>query len=189
MDIEYYINKVRDKLNNKRFNHSMRVAHEAVKLAKSHEENPLKAEIAGILHDYAKNLSKEELGDYIKQCDINVDDVMLRIPELAHGIVGAHIVKDRLYIEDEDLLNSIRYHTTGRTNMSKLEKIIYIADYIEPMRNFAGVDEVRDMAYIDLDRALLMALDNTIKFLIDRKAVIHPLSLKARNDYLQQLQL
>ena len=188
LDIEYYISNIKNKLNDKRFNHSLRVAKEAKRMAKIFNVNPQIAEVAGILHDYAKNLSSDEIREYLKAMPQLVDETMLEIPELAHGIVGAEIVKDNLYIKDKDILNSISFHTTGRKEMSQLEKIIYIADYIEPKRNFPGVEDVRKMAYKNLDKALLMALDNTIKFLIDRGAVIHPLSIEARNYYLQYLE-
>lgn len=187
LDNEYYIDKIKVLLNEKRFGHSLRVADEAVRLAECYGVDKEKAYIAGILHDYAKNLSSEEIKAYIINHDMDVENVMLEVPELAHGIVGAKLVKDNLYIVDEDILNSIRYHTTGRVGMTILEKIIYIADYIEPKRNFPGVDDVRDMAYKDIDKTLVMALDNTFKFLIKRHAIIHPLSLRARNYYLRFL--
>lgn len=186
MNNEYYINKIKNKLNVKRFEHSIRTSHEAEKLAECYGLDVDTAKLAGILHDYAKNLNRDELRDAIDDYTIKVDSIMYNNPGLAHGIVGAEIVKDKLQIVDEDLLNSIRYHTTGRIDMSDLEKVIFIADYIEPKRNFPGVNIVRKMAYEDLDRAMLMALENTIMFLIEHKAIIHPLSLEARNHYLQK---
>ena len=100
---------------------------------------------------------------------------------LMHGLAGSIIAKHIMGIEDEDVLNSISYHTTGRKNMTILEKIIYIADYIEPMRNFPGVDELRKIAYSNLDEALLLSFDNTIKYVITKGQLLHLDTIEARN--------
>jgi predicted HD superfamily hydrolase involved in NAD metabolism len=105
-------------------------------------------------------------------------------PELWHGPVAASIVQERMGIRDEDVLNAIRYHTTGRAGMTRLEKIIYLADYIEPGRQFPGLDEVRELAEKDLDSAVKKAIGNTIIFLVEKSAPIFPDTFKAYNDLL-----
>jgi predicted HD superfamily hydrolase involved in NAD metabolism len=108
--------------------------------------------------------------------------------ELWHAPVGAEVARERFGITDEEILNAIRYHTSGRPGMSKLEKIIFLADYIEPGRRFPGVDEVRETARRDLERAVLMAMDNTIRFLLERGQKVYPLTLLARNHMLDEVE-
>jgi predicted HD superfamily hydrolase involved in NAD metabolism len=143
-----------------------------------------KVRIAAILHDYCKYWSPEELISWIKRFDLPAD-LLDYHPELWHAPVGAEVAREEFGIEDEEILNGIRYHTTGRPGMSLVEKIIFLADYIEPGRQFPGVDLVRNYAKIDIDKAILQALDNTICYLIERKQSIYPLTLLTRNSFLE----
>jgi len=108
-------------------------------------------------------------------------------PVLWHAPVGAEAVREELGIDDEEVLDAIRFHTTGRPGMSLLEKVIFLADYIEPGRSFSGVEEVRRLARENLDRAILKALDNTILYLIERGFKVYPQTLLTRNDMLDQI--
>ena len=145
-----------------------------------------KAELAAIFHDYEKVRPISELKEVIMSEDM--DSRLLKFnSELWHGPVAAHIVKKEAWIDDDEILNAIRYHTTGRANMSLLEKIIYLADYIEPGRHFPGVDEVRELAETDINKALLMAFRNTIQFLTDRHALIFPDTFEAYNDLIMKM--
>ena len=98
--------------------------------------------------------------------------------------MGAEVAKREYQIKDEDILNAIRYHTTGRANMSLLEKVVFIADYIEPNREkFEGLEEARRLAYLDLDMAMKFILEETIAFVKERGRLLHPLSLEALEYY------
>ncbi|SEN03331.1 bis(5'-nucleosyl)-tetraphosphatase (symmetrical) YqeK [Lihuaxuella thermophila] len=169
-----------------RWEHTLRVADTAVRLAKRVKIDPDRAEIAAILHDYCKFWPDNELISWIKTCHLP-PDLLSYNKELWHAPVGAEVARKEWDIEDEDILNAIRYHTTGRPRMSELEKIIFLADYIEPGRRFPGVDRVRELAESDLDQAVLQALNNTIIFLIERGQKVYPLTLLARNDMLDQV--
>ena len=181
VDLELIKKELKNKLPHKRYVHSLNVSNTAVKLCEIHNVCKDKAEIAGLLHDYAKYLSKEEVCQYIKEFKIEVDEVINLQKDLAHGLIGAELVKRKFKIMNLDILNSIRYHTTGRKKMTNLEKIIYLSDYIEPNRKFPGIEEIRVMALTDLNKATLMALDNTIKYIIIKGLLLHNNSVLARN--------
>lgn len=170
----------------KRFNHSIRVMETALGLAKIYDYNLEKTRTAALLHDCAKYTDKLYLLKLANDFDIILDDVMLHNYELIHGPLGAKIAEKEYGIIDVEILNAIRFHTTGRENMTLLDKIIYISDYIEPGRNFAGVDEVRALAFKSLDESILLAMDNTIKFLINKNNFIHLNTINARNYILQK---
>ena len=104
-----------------------------------------------------------------------------KTPKIYHQISGAHFANHFLAIENEDIINSIRYHTTGRENMSKLEKLICLADSIEPIREYEGVEKMRDTAKQSLDRALLMSFDRLIEYIKYRGLNMNPQTVKARD--------
>ncbi len=180
-------NYLQEKLKIKRYEHSLSVRDTAIKLAGLYGENVEKAKLAALVHDCAKNMSDEEILSMVKSHKIEIDSTCKESPQLIHGAVAAIIAKEKMGIDDEEVLNAVTYHTTGRTNMSMLEKIIYISDYIEPLRNFPGVEVLRKVACEDLDRALLMSFDNTIKFVIERGQLIHMDTIKGRNFIISQL--
>jgi predicted HD superfamily hydrolase involved in NAD metabolism len=171
----------------RRFRHSLGVRDTAATLAQIYGEDVEKAKIAGIVHDCAKNMQDEELIKICLEHGMDISDVYKESPQLLHGVVGAIIANELMEIYDKDILNAISYHTTGREEMSLLEKIIYISDYIEPMRNFPGVEAIRDMAFKDLDIALLKAFDNTIKFVINNEELLHPHTILGRNYIIRHL--
>ncbi|SCG83715.1 putative protein yqeK [Proteiniborus sp. DW1] len=180
-----FIHEVEKRLINsigsERYFHSVRVMEEAVKLASIYKCDKEKAAIAGLLHDCGKFKNEDEL--LKKSCDFDIiqSGSYFTNTALIHGVLGAEIAKREFHIEDRDILNAIQYHTTGRENMTLLEKIIYISDYIEPDRNFLGVDEIRKLAYENLDLALVKAMDKTIKHIIDKGYYLHPDTINARN--------
>ncbi|MDR7870261.1 MAG: bis(5'-nucleosyl)-tetraphosphatase (symmetrical) YqeK [Tissierellaceae bacterium] len=164
-----------------RLNHTLRVVEEAEKLAITHNIDKDKAAIAALLHDCAKLWDKKKLLKMAYDFDIILNDVMKHNHQLIHGPLGAKIAKNKYNIEDSDILNAIKYHTTGRKDMSQLEKLIYIADYIEPSRKFDGVDKVRQLAYEDLDKSILIAMDETIIYLVKYNRLISLDTIEARN--------
>lgn len=153
----------------------------AEKLAKVYGCDKYKARLAGLIHDCGKIENDRELLKIAFEFGIIHDDVKDVNIALLHGPLGAEIAKNEFEIKDLEILNAIRYHTTGKENMSLLEKIIYIADYIEPNRDFPLVEEIRRLAFLDLDKAILLAMDNTIKYVVDNGWVLDTETVKARN--------
>ena len=168
-------------LTKKRLAHSISVSETAVALAEKYGEDIEKARIAGLVHDLAKDMKDEDLIKLALEHEIVIDEVCLSSPTILHGLVGSIIAREVMGIVDEEILQAICYHTTGRKNMSTLEKIIYIADYIEPLRKFQGVEEVRALCNVDLDAAVLLSLESSIIYVIDQKQLLHTDTIDARN--------
>lgn len=165
----------------KRYLHCVRVMETAIVLGKKYDVDVEKIKTAALLHDCAKFKDKAELLKKASEFDIMLDAVTEHNIELLHGPVGAKIAEMEYKVKDKEILDAIRYHTTGRENMTILDKIIYISDYIEPERNFDGVEKVREVTFEDINMGILLALDNTIKFLIEKDRVLHLDTIKARN--------
>lgn len=174
--------KLKKSLKEDRYIHSLNVMEESVKLAMHYNADVEKAQIAGLLHDCAKNIGKDEEQKLIKKYNIVLDDIQQRSPALIHSILGVYVARDDYGIEDEEILNAIYWHTTGRAGMTILEKIIFVADYIEPGRTFDAARKAREYAYEDIDRSVLLCADSTIMFLVGKGKVIHPYTLETRND-------
>lgn len=179
-------NYLKQNLRTKRYEHVLGVRDTAIKLAEHYKEDTEKARFAALIHDCAKNMSDDQIISIVKKHKIEIDDISKISPQLLHGTVAAIMAKEDMGIKDEDVLNAVTYHTTGRKNMSLLEKIIYIADYIEPSRNFQGVEDLRKAAFEDLDKALLKAFDNTIKFVVERGQLLHINTIEGRNHLLSK---
>lgn len=174
-------------LSEHRYNHTLGVVEASKKLCIKYDEDVEKAEIASLLHDIAKQLKKDEIEDMVKKYDIKFDHIEKTNHQLKHAKIAKYIAKDIYCIKDEDILNSIEFHTTGRDNMSKLEIIICLSDYIEINRDFPGVDEIRRLSNISLELALYHALNQTIIHIASKNEVLHPDTLKARNYLLEKL--
>ena len=172
------IEKVKSLLPEKRWQHVLRVVDMAKKLARIHGINSQKAEIAAYLHDVSKFFTLEEMKNFVWTYEQLKD---YQIGELLHGFAGAIYAKKEFQIDDEDILNGIRYHTVGRRGMSQIEKIVYLADAIEEGRDYEGVQEIRELAYKNLDKAILMEANHKIKYLIDIGVVLHPNTVEMRN--------
>lgn len=180
---EEYRDEIIERIGEKRFLHSLRVADCAKELAKIHNCDENKAYTAGFFHDCGKIRDLEKLKEKFVRAGFQIKDDFIHAPQIIHSYYGAYLTKKRYNIDDDDIINAITFHTTGRANMSDLEKIIFLADYIEPMRNFSGVDKARELAKESLDEAMLFALDNTLLFLIKNGEYIAIDTVKARNYY------
>lgn len=185
IDIEYLKSELKEHVSERRYLHSLGVAGTGIKLANKFGADAKKVEIAGILHDLVKYWSKEELIQYIKENPDISNDLLNYSEELWHGPVASIVIQEKYNITDDEIINAIRYHTSGRENMSLIEKIVCLADYIEPTRLYPGVNAIRDLAESDIDKALLTALEGTIIFLLKNKKIIYPLTIKARNYLIQ----
>ena len=187
MDRNLALLKVKDQLTEHRYNHTLGVMESAIALAKRYGADEKKAELAAIFHDYAKFRPKEEMKQHIIDQGMPVE--LLRYnSELWHAPVGAFLVHKEAGIEDEEILDAIRYHTSGRVGMTLLEKVIYLADYIEPGRHFPGVEEVREIAKTSLDHALIKSIQNTIFFLMKKDQPIFPATFNTYNDLIMKLE-
>lgn len=173
---------IRGMMGDYRYTHSLNVAEEAVALAKLYGCNEQKAYTAGILHDITKELPKEEQLQIIKNGGIILDDVQINAPKLWHSISGSVYVQTHLGITDEDIINAIRYHTTGRAGMSLLEKIIYTADYTSAERSYNGADIMRQKSRESLEEAMIFSCQFTLQKLSENRAAIHPDQLFCYNE-------
>lgn len=180
---------LRDNLKEKRYLHVMGVLKTARELAAHYGVSVEKAETAALFHDYAKNFTDVEMDKFLQNGNVETGTEFLkrRSVNLYHGFVSAMIAEKEYGIIDDDVLSAIRNHTFGRPGMSELEKIIYLSDLIEPSRTFEGVEEIRRAAFQNLDRAMLMALDKTLKYLIDKGEIINLESVEARNAIIEDI--
>jgi len=168
----------------KRYTHILGVADTAKKLAKLNGISEEKAEIAGLAHDVAKNFKIDTMKEIMGKNNIVLSEVEQNNANLWHSIIADIVAKDKLGIEDEEILDAVRWHTTGKEDMSTLTKIIYIADMIEPSRNFEGVEEIRKLTFENLDRGVYYGLTRSIEFLLTRNLLIDENTIKARNYFL-----
>lgn len=185
MEFEKYRNAIRQNLSPQRYEHSLRVVETALKMASKLGLNQKQVYLAALMHDYAKDMPGELLLDIAKKRGLVTCDVEEVQPDLLHGTVGAWFCEHVLGIQDNEVLRAIRYHTTGNIDMSRLEVVIYLADLIEPGRNYEGVKDLHVLCQQDLDAGLLFAYDATIKYVLKKKMLIHPLTVEARNWLLQ----
>lgn len=182
MNLDEYKNLIKSKMSEHRFVHSVNVSKEARMLAKIYGADAEKAAIAGILHDITKEMPVEEQLKIITDSGIILDNVQKNAPKLWHGISGSIYIKENLDINDADILNAIRYHTTGRSGMSLLEKIIFVADFTSQERTYKGVSTMRKKSRKTLDEAMLYGFKFTFSDLSKRELAIHPDELACYNE-------
>ena len=167
-------------LKHKRIPHVLGTEQEAIRLAERYGADVEKARRAALLHDCTKKLDMEEQLALCRRYGIQLDELEQKALKLLHSKTGAAIARDVFGVDDE-IYSAIWYHTTGHANMTKLEKIIYLADYIEPSRDFPGVDKLRKVCYEDLDRGLLMGLEMTIEEMTSMGNPVHHATIEARD--------
>lgn len=180
-EIKLYL---KENLMEKRYIHILGVADTAKKLAKLNGISEEKAEIAALAHDVAKNLSKVKMKQIMQENNITISQVEENNPNLWHSIIAPIEAKDKLQIEDKEILEAIRWHTTGKEDMCALTKIIYISDMIEPNRNFEGIEDIRKITFEDLDKGVYYGLTRSIEFLLSKNLLIDENTIKARNYFL-----
>lgn len=190
MGYEAYVGITRDQLlvkmqqllPEKRLKHCLGVEQTAIELAERFGVDREKAGLAGLLHDYAKKLSDEEFLTLIAKYDLD--------PKLKdwgnnvwHGLVGVYKIREDLGLSDPEILRSIEIHTVGSAQMSDLDKVVYVADYIEPNRDFPGVEEAREIARISLNRAVAYETAHTVEHLAHKGLPIFPQTIETYNAY------
>ncbi len=179
-----FINQIQEDLKQElkpsRYEHTLGVMHTAANLAFAHGYDYKNAMLAGLLHDCAKNIPNDEKISLCEKNNIPITHIEYNQPQLLHGKLGAYLARTKYEILDEEILHSIEVHTTGCANMSTLDLIIYIADYIEPRRDKAPrLEEVRRMAYVDLLECAYMILEDTYHYLIDSDKEMDPITLES----------
>ncbi len=177
-----YQSLMRDMLDDELYSHSLGVAEAAVSLAERYGADQEKAYLAGIVHDYGKRYSVRQLREKARQLKLSLDQVVSREGRLLHAPVGSALLRTELALDDKDVLRAVALHTTGRRGMSILEKVLYLADYIEVGRDFEGVEEIRRLSRQNLEGALLVAVENTIRSVLNRGLLLHPHSVVFRNE-------
>ncbi|MFV0314568.1 MAG: nicotinate-nucleotide adenylyltransferase [Anaerotignum sp.] len=186
LDLEVMQEKLQSALSIKRYIHTMGVAEEAERLAEIYgtKSDKQKARVAGLLHDCAKDFPIEVRNRFCKEYKVPLDEFMEKNTALIHPFLGAEVARRDYLVTDPEILDAIRFHTTGRADMSLLEKIVYIADYIEPNREkFEGLEDARRLAYLDLDMAMKYILEQTVVFVKAKNTELHPLSIEALEFY------
>lgn len=185
MTIDEIKSNLRERLSAKRYIHSLGVAETAYKMALKYGASPEKAYLAGLIHDSAKELSLKEMHKIVETANLSLDSEMMASKALLHGPVGSILAETLYGISDKEIKEAIFYHTTGCPNMPLLDKIIFLADYIEPSRDFPGVASLRKLSDKDLDDALLAAYDSTIVHLIEQQQYIYELTFQGRNSLIK----
>ena len=181
--MNHKITKIRRKmmteLDKDRYEHTLGVMYTAASLAMRYDEDIEKALIAGLLHDCAKCLSGDTKIKLCKKYHLNVSEVEKENPSLLHAKLGAFLAANKYHIKDKDIINAIASHTTGCPHMSLLDKIIYIADYIEPGRKeLPNMAEVRKLAFTDIDACLYRILKDSLEYLTGMNVPIDPMTEK-----------
>ncbi len=181
--MNHKITKIRRKmmteLDKDRYEHTLGVMYTAASLAMRYDEDIEKALIAGLLHDCAKCLSGDTKIKLCKKYHLNVSEVEKENPSLLHAKLGAFLAAKKYHIKDKDIINAIASHTTGCPQMSLLDKIIYIADYIEPGRKeLPNMAEVRKLAFTDIDACLYRILKDSLEYLTGMNVPIDPMTEK-----------
>ena len=179
-------------LTKERYHHTVGVAYTAMSMAMKYNPQPdnnefmIKAEIAGLLHDCAKCMDNDKKIRICNKNQISYSKIEAENPYLLHGKVGAYIARKEFDILDEDINNAITWHTTGRPDMSLLEKIIFVADYIEPSRRpIPELNLIRQLAFTDIDQAVIKILENTLKYLNEKGNPIDDMTQKTYDSYIR----
>lgn len=185
MEYEEIENDVKSVLSEYRFTHSSGVAKKAVELAKIYGVQEETAKKVGIAHDIAKEMTDEEMLEYVKNNNIEIDEIETVKPSLLHGKIGADIAAKKFGFT-QDMINAIKWHTTGRENMSMLEKIIYVADKTEENRKGTrfNLEKSRELSTQNIDETLIFLMNEFITYNVKNEWLIHPETIKARNDLL-----
>jgi predicted HD superfamily hydrolase involved in NAD metabolism len=179
---------IKSRLSPRRFQHSLQVAEVASDMAEYYGVNQEKAYLTGLLHDYAKGIPAAELLLIATENNLLENEVDQLLPDLLHAPVGAFLLEKELAIADKEILQAVKSHTLGSLDMNDLDKIIFLADMIEPGRDFPGLERLKCLAWRNLDEGMLFGLESTIKYCLDQRRLLHPLTIEVRNHFLKKVQ-
>lgn len=184
MEIEKIRKELKKDLKKERYMHTIGVMHTAAALAMCYGESLKDALLAGLLHDCGKLKTEEEQLKRCKKYGIRLSDAEKEIPALIHAKLGAYLAKEKYEVDNQDILSAILYHTTGHPDMTMLEKIVYLADYIEPGRKIIpGLEEIRKLAFTDIDQAVCQCSKNTLQYLKKQGRSIDPMTAQTYDYY------
>ncbi|MCD2434578.1 bis(5'-nucleosyl)-tetraphosphatase (symmetrical) YqeK [Acidaminococcus sp. NSJ-142] len=187
MELEEMKRRLAKELPEKRFKHSVAVCETAIRLARIHGVDEKKAAIAGLIHDSGRQIPTRDFIAKAEELGIDLDEIERCQPILIHSKLGKYYAQHEFGVTDPDILNAIRYHTTGAAHMSPLCMVIYLADLLEPARDFPKVEEMRKMAKKSLETTMLAAYANTMEYLLGSQLLIHPDCLAGYNELAIQL--
>jgi len=182
MQIEAMRELLKKSLPTKRFNHSVAVYETALALAKRYDLDEKKVGISALLHDCGREIPSRDNLTKAAELGIKIDNVEKNQPILLHAKLGVYYARHKYRVEDKEILEGIRYHTTGAPHLSKLAIVVYLADMLEPARDFSGVDQLRQLVQEDLERCFFAGLSTTIKYLLDGELLIHPDCIAGYNE-------
>lgn len=179
MERKEMLDKLKGKLTEKRYIHSIGVEYTAACLAMRYRADIQKARLAGLLHDCAKCLPTDEKLKKCEKLGLPINKSERLNPDLLHGKLGAYFARNKYNVTDTEILDAICYHTTGRPEMTLMDKIIFVADYIEPNRKMIrDLTEIREEAFVDIDKAIIHILKNTLEYLGDKTDIIDEMTEK-----------
>jgi len=181
LKLDFYKDRLKGMLNHKRYEHSLGVMNTAMQLATVHGADAEQAALAGLLHDCARCIPEDRLVEMAREFDLSLHEVDLALPVLLHAPVGGRLARRDFGVQDEAVLRAIAVHTLGDKYMTLLDKVLFIADKVEPGRHFQAVDKLRALAKQDLDRALLSCYDMSINYALRLGDQVHPQMITARN--------
>lgn len=184
-EFDEYERLIRDLLSKKRFTHSMNVAEECYKLAETHGADKKRCYLAGLLHDVMKEELPEKQKQYVMESGLSPDPAEVASKSLWHGIAGGYYVREKLKIDDDEVISAIRYHTVGCARMTLLEKIVYLGDMVSADRNYKDVEKMRDYCYKDIDVAMSVALGYQIAEVCGKCGLLPVSTFEAYNYYLK----
>lgn len=174
-DLEKIKEDVKCCLSKSRYNHSLRVMEEAKRLAKHYDADIEKCMLCGLTHDMCKEYTFEDNKNFIDKYNLSYDLLKEENKNIIHGVIASIVVKEKYNFSD-DMILAIKYHTTGYPNMDLLAKIVYLADKIEPSKDYPNIEEERSLAYKDIDKAIIFCLKNQIEYLKEKNKVINKMS-------------
>ena len=188
MDIKDLQDKLRDILPKKRYYHTLGVQYTCASLAMRYGLDINKAQVSGLLHDCAKYMKSSQILEKCKELNMTISKTEEEHPHLLHGRLGAYYAKTIYGVDDLEILKAIEYHTTGHPDMSLLEKILFVSDYIEPGRKIVwGLEATRDAAFVDIDRAVVLKIESVLKYLNDNDFFIDNITKETYESYKEML--
>jgi predicted HD superfamily hydrolase involved in NAD metabolism len=183
---EEIIKRLKETLDPQRFEHSLRVEKIALKLAARYRVNKQQASLAALLHDCARRYDRPGLLREAKKLGLKIRPLDRAEPKLLHGELGVRLARQEFRVKTLPVLAAIRWHTTGKPGMSKLAKVIYLADHVEEGRDHAAAGRLRKLAFRQLDRAIAAAASAQLEYLLQRGVPVDPATLETRNSYLKK---
>lgn len=187
MDIEKIKETLKEELSEFRYNHTIGCAETCAKLAEKLGYDANKAYLAGLLHDCAKEMDFKDQLDYAEKHGYEADDVTLNTLHILHAPVSAMLAKEKYEVTDADVLSAIACHTTGKEDMSLLDRILFVADLIEPNRTYAGVEELRAKVDENFSLGTVAVFDKAIYFVLIKGGLLHPNTVFARNKLIKEI--